>query len=107
MKKSTERAMLLRDILVLERKAGDLTKEIEDIMSRTRMEVKEAKHDAKMRKEELELEYSTLMDMERKEHQKEITKLQKDYYEKMMTTIREVYLEILKRLPNVNVEVRK
>lgn len=78
------------------------------------LEEKELAHLLKMRDEKSEVEYKKKeVELDRKFQLREM-ELQKQYFEKVMSTVQEgqkkmenIYAEILSRLPNVNVEIRR
>ena len=103
------------------KKAGDLEKEIAklkeekgDLELKKRMEQEEIKHLVKM-KEEKQLIEATKKELElRAEYQKKEMALQTQYHEKQIeqiddarTEMREIYKEIMERLPNVNMEIKR
>lgn len=92
----------------------ELREEKEDLVFKKKMEEKEIVHLVKMKEEKIAMETQRKEIELTKQFQEKEMVLQKDYHEKVMTTIedsrreiRDIYGEIMKRLPNVNMSIKQ
>lgn len=107
------------DLTLAEKKQKDekileLTRQIAELEFKKEMEEREIKHLVKMKEEKISIETKQKeLDLQANFNKKEM-ELQKTYHEKVLKTIdesrqesKELYLKIMERLPNVNVEVSR
>lgn len=100
------------DVTALEKQAKVLKNEIAQLKSDKKIEDAEIKHLVKINKEKLDLEHSKKEVEMQADFQKKQMTLQTEYHDKVLAQIQEsreeqrgTYAEIMKRLPNVNVEL--
>ena len=81
--------------------------ELEDLKLKKKLELKEVEHLVVMAKEKNEIKYEKKVAELEKEKQKDITAMQKTYYEKQMSDLKDMTAQILKRLPDITMEIKK
>ena len=110
----------LKDLIVPRNESGKLKTEIEELKKELAelklkkvMEEREIKHLVTLKQEKLEIEHEKKEIELQKQFQQKEMKLQTDYHDKIMVAINKAaadmnttYKEIMKRLPNVNVELK-
>lgn len=105
--------VLLKDkIKCLESKRTELTWEVEDLKIKKKTSEEDIKHMVRMKEEKNDLEYQKRLVKIEKEKADAIAKVKDEYRDKMETrlenetkNIKDMYNEILQRLPNINVEL--
>lgn len=106
---------LFKEVKALIGPAGDvskLKKEIKELELQKTMEQREIEHLVKLKEEKLTVEFEKKEITLQKDFQKKEMALQTEYHNKIMAAIesarkeqQETYKEIMKRLPNVNVNL--
>jgi len=101
-------------VIKLNEKIKELKLEREDILVKKSIEEQELKHLVKMKEEKQVIELEKEKIKLQHEHQKTTMDLQNTYHDKILKNIEEsriemnnVYKEIMSRLPNVNMEIKK
>lgn len=89
-----------------------LKKELKELELKKTMEQREIEHLVKLKEEKLSVEFEKKEIHLQKEFQKKEMQMQTEYHDKIMVAIekarteqQETYKEIMKRLPNVNVQL--
>lgn len=90
-----------------------LKEQVEDLKIEKKTSEEDIKHMVKMKEERLDIEFQKkVMELERKK-QEEVAKVKDDYRDKLETNlvaqkddIKDMYGEILERLPNINARLR-
>jgi len=98
----------------LEKEIEDLKHNIRELEHKKSLEEREIEHLVKMKEEKIAIETEKKsLDLQAKFDQK-VMELQKDYHEKVMKMLadehakmQEIYKQIMTRLPNVNLAIRK
>lgn len=94
----------------------NMKKELEELKLKKTMEEREIKHLVTLKEGKLELENQKKVVENDKKYQEKVMELQKEYHEKGLKQIevarkemKEVYTEIMKRLPNITaaLEIKK
>lgn len=90
-----------------------LRSEIEDLKSRKKIEEQEIRHMVKMKEERLQLEHEKKIQETEAEKEREVAKVKDAYRDKMETRLeaevqnmKEMYGQILERLPNVTARLK-
>lgn len=101
-------------VISLKTDVQNLKDEKRDLESKKKVELAEIEHLVKMKEEMLDIENQKKENELVAGYQKKEMELQSDYHKKVMTTIekaqsdiKDVYKEIMARLPNVNVEMKR
>jgi hypothetical protein len=102
----------IRELVGPKEEIPKLKKELAELKLKKEMEERDIKHLVKLKEEKLDIEHKKKeLDLKDKFKDKEM-KLQTDYHDKVVGQIdsfraemKEVYTEIMKRLPNVNMEM--
>jgi len=104
----------VKKIQELKAEIRELREEKEDLEFKKKMEEKEIAHLVKMKEEKIEMETQKKEIELIKDFQAKEMKLQTEYFDKVMETVKEghkkmedIYGEILRRLPNVNMSIRQ
>jgi VIT1/CCC1 family predicted Fe2+/Mn2+ transporter len=104
----------IEDTDTFSKKIKSLKEEIEQLKSTKKIEEAEIKHLVRMKGEKLELEHQKKEVELQEEFAKKQMQLQQDYHDKVLAQIelarkeqKETYTEIMKRLPNVNMEIKQ
>ena len=105
---------LEKDKVRLEGTVSSLKSEVEDLKLKRKIEEEDIKHMVKMKGEKLELDFDRRTVEAAGEQQAAIAQVKDDYRAKMEDNLnkqiedtKEMYAQILERLPNVNVEMTK
>lgn len=103
-----------KDSAALKLEITKLKEELENLKLQKKMEETEIKHLVKMKEEKQAIELEKAMNAQTKDFNKKEMDLQTKYHEKIMVVLEEgskklqdIYKEILGRLPNVNVEMKR
>ena len=96
-----------RDVVAKESERRKLNEELEDLKLKKKIELQEIEHMVKMSKERNEISFEKKVAEVQSAKQKEIYDLQKGYYEKAMGDLKGLMEQIMARLPNVNMEIKK
>ena len=98
----------------LEKEISALKIELNEIKHKKKMEEEDLKHMVKMREEALDVKFQKKVLDVTQEHSDKIAKVKDEYRDKIETrleketvNIKEMYNQILERLPNVNVALQK
>ena len=102
----------IRELVGPKEEMPKLKKELAELKLKKEMEERDIRHLVKLKEEKLEIEHKKKeLELKDKFKDKEMS-LQKDYHDKVVRQIdsfraemKEVYAEIMKRLPNVNMEM--
>lgn len=104
----------VKKIQELKAEIRELREEKEDLEFKKKMEEKEIAHLVKMKEEKIQMETEKKEIELIKDFQKKEMALQTEYFDKVMETVKEghkkmedIYGEILRRLPNVNMSIRQ
>lgn len=102
------------DAKELEKEIEDLKHSIRELEHKKSLEEREIKHLVKMKEEKIAIETEKKQLDLQGEFDKKVMTLQKDYHEKVMKMLadehakmQEIYKQIMTRLPNVNLAIRK
>ena len=118
--KTKKTEMLEINISVLEKKCDGLTKErfslkeeVEDLKLKKKMSEEDIKHMVKMKEEKLDIEHQKKMQALELEKYKAIAEVKDEYRDKIEvrlekegTNIKEMYDQILERLPNITAKIK-
>jgi uncharacterized small protein (DUF1192 family) len=98
----------------LKKEIQRLKDELADLKTTKKMEEREIEHLVKMKEEKNEIEYQKKEAELMKQYQNKEMELQNEYHKKVLTNIekahadlKDLYKEIMVRLPNVNVELKR
>ena len=102
------------DVPELEKEVKRLKNEIADLKQKKKMEEEDIKHLVKLKQESLEVEHQKKELVLKNEYKDKEMKMQKDYHDQVISHLdtarqemKEIYTEIMKRLPNVNMDIYK
>ena len=91
----------------------ELKDEVEQLKLKKKIEEEDIKHMVKMKEERLDLEHQKHLQKSEMDKQKEIGEIKDKYrdkteaqLEKQLTSMKEMYGEILERLPNINAKLK-
>ena len=100
--------------LQLKKRVRELKDEIESLKTTKKMEQREIEHLVKLKEEKLVIENQKKEVELQKKYQFKEMELQTEYHDKIMAKLenaakemKEVYVKIMERLPNINVEITK
>lgn len=103
-----------KDSAALKLQIAQLKEELENLKLQKKMEETEIKHLVKMKEEKQAIELQKALNDQNKQFNDKEMQLQTKYHEKVMLVLeegskklQEIYKEILGRLPNVNVEMKR
>ena len=102
-----EKRRLIDESLATVMASKKLKEELEDLKLTKKMEMREVEHLVKMAKEKNEIEFEKKVAVIEKTKQEEMSKMQKEYYEKQMADLKSTTEAILKRLPDVTMAIEK
>ena len=114
LEKALAKVMSKDDVSGLKLQIATLKEELENLKLQKKMEETEIKHLVKMKEEKQAIELQKAMNDQNKSFNDKEMALQTKYHEKVMGVLeegskklQEIYKEILGRLPNVNVEMKR
>ena len=112
-KKDNTVSKLMDEIEELRKDRTRLKQEVEDLKLKKKIEEEDIKHMVKMKMERLDLEHQKKVQETERAKEKEIANIKDTYRDKMelqlskeTTNIKEMYAQILDRLPNVNLKLK-
>lgn len=101
-------------VSTLKKEIRGLKDDLATLKTTKKMEEREIEHLVKMKEEKQVIEFEKKEVEQTKKYQDKEMELQKNYHDKVLTNInethkdqKELYKEILKRLPDVNVEIKR
>ena len=112
-KKDNTVSKLMDEIEELRKDRVRLKQEVEDLKLKKKIEEEDIKHMVRMKMERLDLEHQKKIQETEREKENEIANVKDKYRDKMelqlskeTANIKEMYAQILERLPNVNLKLK-